>query len=908
MQWNEFSFRIRHLKTAEQKMIQKAFSVAEKAHEGQLRQSGEPYFSHPIAVAQILNDMNADADTIAAALLHDTVEDTTVTLLDIESTFNPVVASLVDGVTKLNKQELAIHPTLDGQIETLRKMFILMQKDVRIMVIKLADRLHNMQTLGFRSPAKQEIVAKETLDVYVKIADRLCMRDIRDTLEDMCFAILEPQMHEHIIELRKKNEVRTQEKIHFMSKVIETAYPKIDLVLHYETKSWSKLRLQYEMEGEEPTGLSSMNIVIICKDINECYRMFGILHQLWSRETMTFEDFINAPVINGYKGLHTTILLKDGTRMRCKMRTPDMELYAHKGITLLCFNKKQQSLNEYLPWVEHISSLSADTERDSGEFWQSLQTDILGESIIVHGPSSQTVLVPKGATVLDGAFYVFGKEALRITDIQMNGKQMSFYDELQNAVTLRGTFANEVQTDLSWLQYVHTGMALATIRTELVQASASDKKSIGKQLLERAILRSGHTALEELAPSTIRERLSFLRLTSLTQLYIGIAEGKLDAETIAENFFARKRSPGSLSEWTLRIQSVTDLNESLEKIIRSHPFSKIKVVRSAKGMVSNIRYLITPQQARALQTQLASVLPTKQWQMFETWKSKGVMIAIAMLLILWGLDPVFARLLLLSTVHPFDLTLIRFMTFFAASILTYGFQSIFGKQKLRALSPFQPSLILSGIALFITGLFTYMTLIQMPASQYIMFIVAGVVLTNLLSAIVHQKPWRYFAISFTLLLLGLCFLLAIQSQSAFSILSATAASLGFALYSVVSRRYQEEDMTIQARYPAFMFWISCICLILSIALLPFLHYSYPSFQDMLKTIGFSIVFAVIPYVLFFETTRRSESKILDHALPFVVISTIVSEALLTFSISSFFAVPVLFIFLWTYIQNRNTAN
>jgi len=907
MQWNEFSFRIRHFSAPDQRKIHRAFELGAKAHEGQLRQSGEPYFTHPIAVASILIDMGADADTLTAALLHDTVEDTFVTLQDINNEFGSTVSALVDGVTKLNEQEVGEFPNMNEQIETLRKMFTLMQTDVRIMVIKLIDRLHNMQTISFRKPAKQKTISKETLDVYVKIADRLCMRDTRDLLEELCRAVLEPDTHAHVQETRKKNEQRSVAEITYMESKLKESFKKVPYKdIHYERKTWDKLRLQYELEGAAVSGISGINIAFVCDSITDCYQTLGMLHQLWHREVLTFEDFINGPVINGYKGLHTTILLEDGMRIRCKIRTTEMDEYAHRGVTVSCFDSASKGVMDYLPWVSHISPLAEDTMRRSEKFWQSLQTDILGESIVVHGPSDESALIPRGATCLDAVLYLFRTEALKTEEILINGKPAEFYDEVPNASTITATFAPKPKVNVQWLQYVRTGVASAIIRQELIKLPQQDKEVLGREMLESSIRRVARIGLDELAPSVVQGQLHALQVTGMSDLLIQIAEGRLDAEHVARSMFRQKLDSSVRNEWVLTVNATATEDERSERVIRMYPFQKLNYKIQENMSLLKAKYSLTAKEVYQLQNALGTVLKPGQWSLIQSTTQQKLIIAMLSLVILWGLDPVFAHLLLSKEVDAFDLTIVRFITFFLASAAAYFAQRYVFKQKLKPLSPLHPPLILAGISLFITGAFTYITLAQIQATQYIVYIIAGLVLSNLVKNYRSGKEWVPLAVSFLLLVAGILTMTYVQNTSYIGSLSAVASSLGFALYTEVSRRYQQEVTTIQARYPAFMFWVSGICLILSMGMIPFLDTTAPSLLQLVQMVAFALIFAVLPYVLFFETSRRTSSRFLDNALPFVFISTILGELVMFGDATSIISAPVLLIFLWLYLSKKQT--
>ncbi|MDD5751456.1 MAG: HD domain-containing protein, partial [Candidatus Peribacteraceae bacterium] len=330
MQWNAFLPHIRHLQQDDQALIHKAFDLCIRAHTGQLRKSGDPYSSHPIAVAAILADMHADKDTVIAALLHDVLEDTSITGADLMPQFGQATVNLIEGVTKLDNEEIRAHPTLDEEIESLRKMITAMQKDVRLMVIKLADRLHNMRTVGFLSQKRQEEFSRETLDIYVKIADRLSMQDFRDELEGLCLQTLEPATFAQLLEQRRQNEKLGQTVIASMRTTLAGMphpLPATSEIL-FENKTWNHLKSRLLTTASTVGKRSKLTTVLLCDSVPECYVILGILHQHWPHEILSFKDFISAPATNGYRGLHTTVILPRGVRIRCKIRTREMHTYA----------------------------------------------------------------------------------------------------------------------------------------------------------------------------------------------------------------------------------------------------------------------------------------------------------------------------------------------------------------------------------------------------------------------------------------------------------------------------------------------------------------------------------------------------------------------------------------------------
>jgi GTP pyrophosphokinase len=541
MRWTDLKSHLRHLKEVDLKRIEEAFELGKTVHEGQMRKSGEPYFSHPVAVAEMLAEMDADADTIIAALLHDSIEDTNLTLQKIEAQFGESAAALIDGLTKLEMKDLHQTITLDQQIESLRKIFTLMQQDVRIMVIKLVDRLHNMQTVEFLSPERQKAMAKETMEVYVKIADRLCMQEIGGQLEALCLAVQDPDLLKKLLARRERNLPLGKKISHAMEKKMsEDAGAKVPLDVQFEPSSWERLQTQIRSGEGAITGAPPFSVAVVTDSIENCYKIMGVLHQLWQREILSFQDFINSPAINGYRGLHTTVIMEDGTRVRCKIRTEEMHFYARKGIVAHCFDGKATGLMEYLPWLQRISPLSADTRDRSENFWQSLQSDVLGESIVVHGPGDETVMLPNGATALDAAFYLFSETALRTKTIVLNGKTVPFHTPLEYADSLEAHFSTKHTVNHEWFSWVSTGMARANIRRALVAQPIAQKIEQGKRLLQEEFDRYGAGSVDKYLPQAAR-LLTELNIATVNDLLARVAEGVVNPSDILERIKSKRK-------------------------------------------------------------------------------------------------------------------------------------------------------------------------------------------------------------------------------------------------------------------------------------------------------------------------------------------------------------------------------
>lgn len=882
MQWEEFRFAVRHLSETDQETVRRAYELGKRVHENQKRKSGEPYFTHPISVARTLADLGADRDTIVAGLLHDAVEDTPLTLADIERDFGPTVATLIDGVTKLDGVDVAEKPGLDTHIETLRKMFTLMQQDVRIMVIKLADRLHNMQTIGFRSPESQKRIATETLDVYVKIADRLCMRDMQTALEALCLEVLDPERYAHLRSLRTERETKGESVAASMGATLLHKHADIskDIDLVHEQKSWCKLREQLDSKTDCTTGIATIAIAIVCPNIDFCYRVLGALHAEWQREILSFQDFINSPMINGYQGLHTTIILGDGTRVRCKIRTQDMEEYAHRGITTQCFDDRALGMSNYLPWTQRIAAIADDTSDQSEEFWDGLQSDILGSTITAHGPDDRAVMLPANATVLDAAFYLFGDHALNTRKLFMNGREVPFDEDAHNAATVTGEFDSTPIADVHWLHSVRTAIASAIIRKHLNAAPTTNKRKLGEELLDVAMRRMLHVSVGEISPQLLEKRMRHRGIDGMDALFEAIANGKIEPNDVATELLPDFEPGISRNEhrrpWIIRATIAESSTDNVVRVLRSFDADRISISRTGSKTRIIARLMLDRTSVARLERTLSSEMDHGEWSLRGARASKLILVATCVLLALWGLDPIMARLLL-ATIPPLDLTIIRALTFFAASTALFGSQIIRRRGTLRHISPRNPILILSGITLFATALLSYSALVALPATSYILCIVCAVFAMIAIRKRRENARWTESFVAACIAGIGAIATAVSAGAEGWTVLGGIGAGIGFVAYSESSAHYQRSSESIQVRYPAFLFWMSCVGLLLAAALLPFSTVMLLSPTIIISAAAFVLAFSVIPYSLYFEVTRRADASVLDPLLPFAALVTLLGE-------------------------------
>lgn len=468
-----------YLNKEHQELIKRAYYFAVGAHEGQKRFSGEPYITHPIAVAQILVDLRADAETIAAALLHDTVEDTTVMLDEIEEKFGPQVAFLVDGVTKLGKLK---YQGMERHVESLRKLFVAMAKDLRVILIRLADRLHNVRTLEHVRPDKQKRIALETLEIYAPLANRLGIWKLKGQLEDAAFPYAYPEEYKEVMKLRKtkgKESVKKLEKIYrTLSKELAAQNIKdahIDYRIKYLYSLYLKLK-RHQMDMGQIYDLSALRVIV--PSLPDCYQTLGIIHSLWKPVPGRLKDYIAHPKPNGYQSIHTAIFLSDGSIAEIQIRSVKMHEAAEYGFASHLLydesgkpkggaktNKKVGWLQDLIEWQRHVE--------ESGEFLTDLKTDFFQDRIFTYTPKGDVIEMPKGATALDFAYAIHSDIGDHAAGATVNNKFVAMDTELKNHDLVQIEVKKTTRPSPKWLAIVRTSMAKKHIRTYLLKEKNS---------------------------------------------------------------------------------------------------------------------------------------------------------------------------------------------------------------------------------------------------------------------------------------------------------------------------------------------------------------------------------------------------------------------------------------------------
>lgn len=488
--------KLNYLKPEEIAQIKKAFQFSDAAHLGQYRHSGEPYITHPLAVAELCATWRLDAPSIMAALLHDVIEDTGCSKADLVEKFGAKVAELVEGLTKLDKLEFQSHA--EAQAESFRKMFMAMARDVRVILVKLADRTHNMRTLDAVPMEKRRRVAAETIEIYAPIAHRLGLNVIYRDLQDLSFRYSMP-MRFRVIEGAVKRARGNRKEI-------------IEKILQASRLAFAKANLEADLRGREKTLYSIYNKMrtkrvsfsqvldvyafrVTVHSIDECYRSLGILHSLFKPMPGKFKDYIAIPKLNGYQSLHTTLLGPSGVPVEFQIRTKDMHAVAEAGVAAHWAYKEgtpdmSEVQNRAHQWLQSLIDIQ-DSSGDSQEFLEHVKIDLFPDAVYVFTPKGQIRALPRGATALDFAYSIHSDLGNTCVAVKINGLQLPLRSELKNGDIIEVVTSASSQPNPGWLAFVRTGKARASIRHSLKTKHYSESLQLGERLLANSLRQQG---------------------------------------------------------------------------------------------------------------------------------------------------------------------------------------------------------------------------------------------------------------------------------------------------------------------------------------------------------------------------------------------------------------------------------
>ncbi|MFZ9926311.1 MAG: RelA/SpoT family protein [Candidatus Nanopelagicaceae bacterium] len=517
--------------------IVRAFEVAVEAHAGQLRKSGEVYITHPVAVAEILGELGMNTPTIVAALLHDTVEDTPYSLVQLRADFGSEVADLVDGVTKLDR--VIYGP--DAEAETVRKMVIAMSRDIRVLVIKLADRLHNARTWKFLSEETVLRKARETLDIYAPLAHRLGMNAIKWELEDLSFAALEPKKFDEITRLvAQRQSERKDHTDKVIAEIKEQLSEEFEAVVTGRYKHYFSIYQKMVVRGREFNEIYDLTGVrVLVNDVKDCYGVLGAIHAHWSPVPGRFKDYIAMPKFNLYQSLHTTVIGPDGRAIEIQIRTHEMHRRAEFGIAAHWkYKSGNRGANEpEMAWLKQLHEWQKETA-DPEEFLESLRFDLGTPEVFIFTPKGSVIALPAGSTPVDFAYAVHTEIGNRCVGAKVNGRLVSLSTTLGNGdvvevVTSKGEGAG-VGPSRDWLNFVQSPRARSKIKAWFTKERKEEAIDAGKESIARQLRKQGAPLQKIFAGQSLLELSHELKYPDITALYAAVGDGHISAASVVE--------------------------------------------------------------------------------------------------------------------------------------------------------------------------------------------------------------------------------------------------------------------------------------------------------------------------------------------------------------------------------------
>ena len=511
--------------------LMRAYVFAAKAHKGQERVSGEPYLSHPLEVAGILAELRLDTGTVAAGLLHDVVEDTHSTLTEIKDLFGGEVATVVDGVTKLSRIPFSTRE--EAQAENIRKMILAMSKDIRVILVKLADRLHNMRTLDPLPEGKRRLIARETLDIYAPLAHRLGISWIKAELEDLALRHLDSQAYEELSTLIARKRKEREGDIAEAIRLLESKLAEVEIKAQITGRPkhfysiYKKMREQ-KKAFDEIYDLTAVRV--ITSSLKDCYGTLGVIHTLWKPISHRFKDFIAVPKSNGYQSLHTTVIGPKGDPVEIQIRTKEMHRVAEEGIAAHWKYKEGKSgidpADQSFVWLRQLMEWQRDL-KDSKEFLETLRVDLFPDEVYVFTPRGDVRQFPKGATPIDFAFAIHTDVGLRCVGAKISGRLVPLRTELQNGDIVEIVTSPNHVPSKDWLKIVKTPRARSKIRQWIKNEERARSISLGRDLLEKEIRRLGKSPNQLLRPEAVAMALERYGFAADEELFAALGYGKV---------------------------------------------------------------------------------------------------------------------------------------------------------------------------------------------------------------------------------------------------------------------------------------------------------------------------------------------------------------------------------------------
>ena len=518
-------------------LIKKAYVYSAEAHRGQVRKSGEPYLTHPLEVSGLLADMKLDEYAISAGILHDTVEDTDATKEELQALFGDQVAEIVDGVTKLN---IRFNTAFEKQAENFRRMLVAMAKDIRVILVKLADRLHNMQTLDHMPAHKQERIAKETLEIYAPLANRLGIYWVKATLEDLCLKYLHPTEYQDIEAKLEKTAKSREGYIDEVRTVLETKMAESGVPRQVKGRVkhiysiWRKLRAQ-NIEFEQVNDIIAFRL--ITDDIAHCYQALGICHATWRPVPGRFKDFIAMPKPNGYQSLHTTVIGPEVQRVEIQIRTEEMDDVAEHGIAAHWTYKEGKPAGlkgeDQFAWLRQLMEWQRDL-KDPTDFISTVKVDLFSDEVFVFTPQGEVKELKRGSTPIDFAYMIHSEIGDHCTGARVNGRIVPLKYRLKNGDTVEITTSPNQRPNKDWLGFVKTGRARTRISAYLRREQRRRAVEMGREILDKEAKRYGRSLQKMLKDGSMARAVEGGRYHKPEDLLAAVGYGKAKAQEVIQ--------------------------------------------------------------------------------------------------------------------------------------------------------------------------------------------------------------------------------------------------------------------------------------------------------------------------------------------------------------------------------------
>ncbi|NLY90680.1 MAG: bifunctional (p)ppGpp synthetase/guanosine-3',5'-bis(diphosphate) 3'-pyrophosphohydrolase [Firmicutes bacterium] len=524
--------------------IRRAYAFAASAHQGQRRDSGEAYINHPLAVANILVEMGLDPTSVIAALLHDVVEDTEIGLEEIAGKFGEEVAALVDGLTKLSK--IVFQNKQEQQVENLRKMFLAMAKDVRVILIKLADRMHNMRTLRFLPVERRKRIARETLEIYAPLAHRLGMYRMKWELEDIAFHYLEPEKYYELVQKVAQKRSEREREIEENIKVLADHLAELNIKADIQGRPkhfYSVYQKMVKQNKDFSEIYDLMALRVLVDTIQDCYEVLGVVHTLWKPIPGRFKDYIAVPKSNLYQSLHTTVMGNQGAPLEIQIRTWQMHQVAEYGIAAHWRYKegktvKDEDFLQKIAWLRHLLEWQGEAN-DADEFLENLRVNLFEDEVFVFTPKGDVKSLPAGATPGDFAYTVHTHIGHRCVGAKVNGRLVPLDHQLKNGDIVQIlTAKQDAGPSRDWLKFVVTSKAKSRIRQWLREQSREEYILLAREQLERELKKNGYDPQSLLKPELLQEVASRLGFVQGDDLLFAVGDGKLACGAVAAKLVA----------------------------------------------------------------------------------------------------------------------------------------------------------------------------------------------------------------------------------------------------------------------------------------------------------------------------------------------------------------------------------